>query len=1502
MAPLGLIGYLGVSYVVDCLDVLSAPGTPIRFEYKSGANQNVAISADSYTFDWRVGELIVNRPKVVREDGSVVLAIDHIDVSNLKPTWGAQQVVRARARHMTLSVARLRSGRFDFQDLLPKSDNKPGTIPFELHLTDARIWFEDQTSAKPWQRRAAVRNLSVAGIGDDWVASADATVEGVGSAEVKLSSIAKLGIQVDTLPTRLILTDLIHHAQEIPEANKFPEFKRLKLRSLTVEGPTRLWIPKDGSPVGLAQVVASAKGLDYAGYAVDTAQFRGAVTAEGFQGQVLASAGSNTASYQGSGSWTDGFKLGGSVRAQSPSHTALPRWVATLLPKETSFRNAHFEGWIAVDPKRFSVDGAATAQTLGYQKESATDASTRLHVDAQNVRVDVIHAKVENTPVSGLITLDTATGRLEGALPPTHVNLRILTKRFPQLKGLDGTALLAAKVSGSTKEPEVRLSIQGKGKYLLPTHRNLQVNAFDAVATYREGKLVISRGFVTSPDGLALVSGYAHPDGTLALQLSGRGLRLHLVDEGLDGTANVRAMIRGSVKAPLITGRAEAYNAMVGGQNVSAVAADFVSNLKGARLTSLNAYQGAAHLEGVAGIDFKSQRITGNLGVEGAQLEVMLGEGYAGSLEAKNVKLGGTISQPTFEAIVLGNDLVAQGQKIDSLEAKAYKKGDLIVLHDSKATAAGGTIDLSGTYDVAKSTGQFVAKAAGMSLKKVAASLERYATVEGTADGTATVSLRPGGGFTVSGTGSVDSVKVNSTLVGSGTWDASYDGTKAKGSLDVGQLDRYISLQNASFDPNTKELTGHVDLFKNELADIIAAALPSLPSLDHETSRLLGKVTGEVSSSINLGGTLDHPQFEATSTQAANLSYGSLSFGNVDASLKMANNKWSLKNLSVDGPTGKLVANGSYDQEGDVDLSADVTRLDLGSLAVLFPHLATVGGQVDLSVAVTGPAKSPQLRASAEADGLLLKQGDTNRDHALRVILDSISVSETRDGAGGIEASGIYYYRGFQGAIDAHAPLVYPFKVPEDGAISARATVKERELSEIATMTGVIDPAKTSGTVQGEVTASGTLKDLSISGAVDLNAKHIAFLGGVGMIKSVDTDLDNVSAKVSVGNGKLVVSGSAASSRGGSITADLSTDVEPLTDLTATQDLARSIMSRTLAGSIAINGFRVRQGFPANTFVDSAIKGNIGISGTIKSPLVSGDLSLFDFNTVLPPFEPSKDPSPQPGIDPMFNLRVGLGNPARLRSSTADLMISGDGTIQGSLTKPNLNFDMSVERGTIRLPAATVRIEQGGTVDISYASTGDQAVAAIPINLEGRTALTATGLQGYPERYDITIAVTGDMMKDNGLNLVASSDPPDLSQDRILALLGQIDVFSSLGAGKKDEAATRFQNAVLGYAVPTMFDTVGSKLAEALKLEYLTVEYNQFNETSVVFSKALSNEIYFTGSRQLTPPPPGFVAPYDVRLYYRPRRVKALGRHTTFSFGADQDRAWKVSMEYGFRF
>ncbi|MER3496472.1 MAG: hypothetical protein C4320_06620, partial [Armatimonadota bacterium] len=221
-------------------------------------------------------------------------------------------------------------------------------------------------------------------------------------------------------------------------------------------------------------------------------------------------------------------------------------------------------------------------------------------------------------------------------------------------------------------------------------------------------------------------------------------------------------------------------------------------------------------------------------------------------------------------------------------------------------------------------------------------------------------------------------------------------------------------------------------------------------------------------------------------------------------------------------------------------------------------------------------------------------------------------------------------------------------------------------------------------------------------------------------------------------------------------------------------------------------------------------------------------------------------------------------------------------------------------------PGGSLAFRYDGAVAERNAGTG----ARLDTALTGRTQITAlrggaTTAGSGPaetERYDITLDVKGDLLATNGLQLNARSDPPDLSQDRILRLLGQTDIVTGF-LNTRDQRAleTQLRSALTGIAVPSFFSGFTDAIARELGFDYLTVDYNAYDQASLTFARTLGRGLTLSGRRQVSPPQPGLPQRYDVRLSYRPGRGGGYLRSIAVSIGSDELRPYKLSLDYGVR-
>jgi len=1517
-APVAVIAIWGGNYLLDCVRLLEAPGVPIELVYKTRGG-SARLRAESYVLDWRRGTLRLDQPKLQDPKGGILAQLDHLVITGLRPEFGGQQVVRATARGLDARLVRLKSGRFEFEDFLPERKGPPGTIPFEIDLTDARVRLVDLAGPRRWEQLVTTNVVKVSGLGDDWVAASRVDARGIGVFPLRVQNVANFGLQIATVARDAELAPTIAHFVQTPPL-RGTAAADFRARSLRVSGPVRVFLPQSRAAQAETRLVARGEGVSYREYAADAVRFDGLVTSTGASGKVDARVGSNRGRFDGSATWNGPLTAGGQLAASTPGRDALPAWVRRLVPAELDYRGATFRGWVAYSENGcYRVSGRTAAASARYRDESIQNASADVSARPDGILLTSLKGTYSGQPIAGNLAYGPKSGTLAGGFSAGRVQLDRVAARLG-LRGLMGTGELRATLAGTLERPDVAFSTRGQATYQYGGRR-FDLGRFEADGRFRNNTVALQRGLLDGPSGLVSASGSVGTEGAVGVDVVMRNFALGTLDPRVAGRANGVARLAGTLDQPRASGYLEAYNVVYQDQLLPFAAADFRVDRGLVALTDIRAVQGPTDIAGRATLRLTDRSLNGSFRARGIQPANFLGEEFAGVFDVPNLTVTGNLSRPVVQASLQGRNVVAQGVKLDSLEARVTARGDAITVNSAVARAAGGTVTASGNFDVSDKTGTLTLSGNDLQLDTVVPKLTSLVTVDGTLSGQVRARFANARLRAATGQGRIADAAVNGTLLGDGQWQVSTIGGRINGDLQIGSLDRYVQIQNAQYDPSTLAIAGDVTLLNVQLGDFTTITLPYLQNLSVDARDALRNLQGTLNLDASITGTTRSPGFDVRTFQASNLQYRERPIGNLETSLALRDRRWELRSLNLNGPLGNVTASGVVDERGETNLTGEVSGVPLVALSQLDPRLSIgspTGTLSSFAFVAQGPTSSPRVRASLNLDYLYgqaalpdetEQQRQDRLSRGLSVFLDTIEISETRQGVGGISIVGGYNYRGFTGAITAQAPLEYPLRVPNDGRAQARVTLRERQLEEIAPLLGGFDPKRTRGTVGGELTAQLINDRLQVGGNVSLVAPEIGFSSTTldprnpgGPLVRVEDSLRNVNAAVRLEGDTVSLEANGDSSRGGRVNVNARTRIQEAPRFLANvrEQGLQALLDNPVSGGAVLDQFAVRLGFPANGFFQGTASGTVALSGTFSKPRISGELGLAKVDSTLASFETRAGGSNAPRINPTFDLKANLTTPARLRSTAADLTLTGSGSLTGSLALPNARADLEVERGTIRLPGGTVRLEQGGAVAVSYRTTPTDAVAAVDVDLIGRTALTARRFGETYERYDITIGVRGDLLKEKGLNLTASSEPSDLSQDRILALLGQTDLLQSIGRG--GDAERQIRDALAGYALPLFLDPVTSRLASGLGLEYLSFEYNAFEQASLAFAKVLGGGFTLQGRRQIGQAPPGFREVFDLRLVYRPRRARGILERFSFSVGADQDRPWKAALEYGTRF
>jgi hypothetical protein len=1505
VVPPTLILWWGGTYVLDAGRLLLAPGVPVAFEYKS-PDGLVKLRTESYRIDPNSRTIAVRNVTAKRPIGPVLASVQRIDVGGLDP-FNLKPI--ALVSGVRAHLERDEKG-FDLARLIPKQEGPPSKIPYSVTVRDVRVIYVDRTFKRPIVQEAVMDRMVADGVGDDRRYAGAVSLPGVGEAVFRAQQLPNVGVTIDVRSEALRLQ---RFAPMI--------LPGVSVKSLVAKGPLRFDLPiKQGVKVA-AILHAEAQDFRYKQYALDSAVFEGKVSPGGGQGTVVARVGDVRARFEGAATREQGA---GQVVATVPSPASLPSWVRKYIPAKVGFRDARYDGWVAWKGTQAQVSGEGQAAHVSYGADSVDAIKSEVAYGPSGVTLRNLTALWQGTPVAGDVFFDPKSRALQAAAVAPKVQLAALSRRFGGPKDLSGFVGGTALVTGTTDRPNVEGSVAGRVAL-----QGRSLGDVEARGAWLGGAARIDRLKVSGPLGAIVAGGTVRPDGTLALKAEARGIRIERIVPDARGIVSANLNVGGTLRDPRATGRLEAYRLAYSDQRLPAAVVDVAADRRSIRLTGLNAIRGTTRLRGQVqtalvgrGVllqDPKTWPLSGRLALSGVQANEIPGADalgdIAGLLSIPRADLSGRLGNPVLNAGIEGDGLIVRGVRMESLRAQARIDRGGAKLSNLEAIAAGGRVAGSGAFSFSDKSGAVDLQIANLQLSRLLTDVSEDVQVDGTLSAPRVHLAFASGRLQGSSEGTLTGVKVNGVLAGDGNWSLDAKGDTVVAEASVGRLDPTLRALDANATYKIKEgtLDGEVQAKDVPIQAVVAAATSGRSLSEDEATRLAtirGDFSGTVALSRAKGGeiSLNATDLSAAAIRYLDIDYGTLTVG----SLARKGGRWTLADTALRGAAGNFTLGGWFEESGAIDATATGDAVRLAAFSPFVPDLAQVVGTGRFALTATGMVDRPIVTGSGGVDGLFAASG---RD-PMSVSIDKLDV---RDGNSTV-AGMVRYGERFGGLFSLDTNWAY--RQPIDTAslmakldlgtltqVDPAATkptfrIDPVDIEDVPGLNAYLDRGRTKGTLSGSVAVAGTFGHPKLSGGANLLADSIGIVlpGSAGSpIRRIDDPIRDVKIGVAFDEKNApILTGSARFERGGTVAlrgslADTGNDA--LETLRATRDWK----GLPVTGSVEVTPATIRQTIAGAT-TTATIEGKANVSGKAVTPKISGAFVLSNVDMNLPSVETGPGSSAVLLFDPSFDLTFALAEAGRFRTATADLYLTGDGSLKGPLSNPVAHADFVTDRGSIRLPGGVVRIQKGGQISFAYRQPlSGGTPASADIDLQGRSQVTLSRPGQGTQRYDITLDMQGDLLRENGLKFDATSDPGDLNRDEILNALGRTDLISSISAGGSSTEAN-VRNALVGFALPGLLDNFTGGVARTLGLEYLNLEYNEFDKATVAFGSALGPDFSFSGRQQVGTPTPGYRSIYDLRLSYNPRRLLPKLSRLSFTVGVDQDRPWKVSVEYGTRF
>ncbi len=1466
----------GLIYLIDAAQLLLAPGVGLRYKYPAEGG-TYTLETDSYAiFPWD-SRAAITGAQLKNPKGEIEARVERIQVDwsrglpKVRATEGFVQIDRTGA--MDFSLARA---------LPPKKDDEPPSGGAEVVAERIELRYRDLTKAPALNEKILVQNARVAvADGAGQVRTDLALRYGPIEAEAEWNTAGEWSGEA-TWPSQE-QEYLWPHARRWIPSEILTQLRGLQSSGLRTGGDFQI----QGSPKGVgywqSTLEVDGKGVGFPGWA-RRADLRGPVglTPTLATLDLRARDGGLNASFVGILDWSQTFLAEGRIQAEARSTRDLPPFLSKALPPELKAQGNRFSGTLLFRDGRYEVGGKLDARQLSYGDVSGQRLAGQVRFTDQGFVLAGVKGQYDRVPVTGGFSYRYRGGQLSGfARTASSVDLARFGKQLGY-SDLRGSARLEAVVGGTAKRPQGAFRAEGR----LGVDR-IDFDRFQASARLDGDRLTIDRFQGTGREGDLLAVGKIDLGRqTLDIGLQAEDLDLGVWADGVEGAGDVSGRLMGGFRSLAFQGRGISVGPKYGDYQ-----ADFLStgiDWRGdtLRLSDLRARANRGVLGGELALDLSSQVLSGKLTEATLPIhEIRPDSPVVGIFTLESSRLSGTLEAPIFEATFTSPAFALRDLAVSDARIQVKADREKLTLSSAELSFDEGLAELSGEYIWKDRTGEasFRLEDAGLAALKLPSQVGQ-----------------PGG--RISGEGQVkfddkgltyaeielepEQIVIGETTFGSGVVLARFEDRVWTGSAEIGSLGGFFIGRGLRYELDTQKIGGRVETFGLALESFASSSLIRQLDLDEETQNLIAGVQGELKSAFELGGDIKKPTVIADLIQIDRFRLADQELGQIKARGSFETTSWDLVSFDWRFPGGALLAKAKQNEVGGLSGDVRLENLDLRALSRInpaWPSLPATGGA---DLVLSGTVDNPVVRGTTNP----ILFGD-DPDNPLAVIrVDDILYQNKK-----LEATGLFTAMGFQGTLRADVPLSSLLEsTAQTPLYTVTATLEDSELADLFVSPQSGQERLITGRLTGSISATGTQGDFRLGGRMSLRDGKVASSGVTTGLEGItgDLTLDGDRARLLVdGRGTL----------GGEVQGDLTVD---LAEYLGTEFSLPTWLSQSgVRGSVLVTGFAFAENEkdPNRRIVGQVDLARAEIRGSLAQPRISGGVQLSGVSAALPSGE--SEPTTFEGlINPIFeNIAITHQGPAYVSNPSLNLALNGQGLLSGDLKAPRLEAGLAVESGTFSLPSAKIRLEEGGRMNFRYDGARQfQDQARLDLDLRGTTQVTALKNGQTPDRYDIDLEITGNLLQEGGLNLNATSDPPDLSRDEILALLGQTGLIQDLARGVTANDQDALRNTAYQLAVPNLTQGLTQSVASAFKIDFLGIDYNVFEGATFTASDTIARGLTVTVRRQLIAEPDRRALQEFLLTWRVPSRDPFLSR-LRLGIGVTQDVPWKISLGYSQR-
>ena len=975
--------------------------------------------------------------------------------------------------------------------------------------------------------------------------------------------------------------------------------------------------------------------------------------------------------------------------------------------------------------------------------------------------------------------------------------------------------------------------------------------------------------------GLIAVSGKIGHKGELKLNASGVDINLAKAMKPskkaqVVGRGSFSGQVTGTLTSPVFTGEVGGSKVMCSGVEMQRIAGKVIASRDKIVLEDVtgHCYTGSVSISGEVRSPLQ-RRPTVNLTIDADSLDisscapdVLPQEG----LLSGEILVAGELRDPTAQANLRVDGGSWRGIAVDALEAHATYGTGTLTVHSLSARSGESSIIAEGSVS-ADNIINMTVRSEGLALEKLSDLFDPYVTASGNAavSGSVTGTLdAPIGEIAFDAQDPTVNTRKFSRLSARLGWR---DGVFSLYDLVLADANSEYSVPKMTYDPNSRKLAFDCRA-SNASAGKLLSMMESSPALKGESVQakkasdffariarpFTGMLNGGVSGSIQFKETQATPDITADVAMSG-MKLGLNTFDSVRVRGSWKGDEVKLESLDAREADMTIAAHGSVGPQDALDLRIEGQDLDVTTLCRWLGYPHNFSGKADVTLVASGTKHAP----TSDIDISIANPtfGGARFDGLKSHLIVTEASGEQEDGA-----TAKLSINEFALALGDRSLKVYgymplnlaDFTVPSKSPFLIQCNLDSDSLAILSKFSGIAMQTGPSGSLEGEIKFGGTVESPKLEG-------NLAWTDGQVQIPRLNSPMQGITARLSLLGDKVSIQElTGRSSEGGEFV---------VTGGVSLAEMKPSLDLEIVPTRLGLSGRNISNLYGEDVRVK--LNGQVKVIGPCCTPLVAGSLDVPEGSVALP----SKPVKPSPTVwtselDPRFELKAVLGSAVRFGAARFKSPVAGTLDIAGSLRKPVVDGTLDVSGGTIIFPMRRFKMLPGSSIALRTGSKG----IGVQVDVTAQTRMSAYSEIGRRRMYSITMMAQGPLDK---LSPDFSSSPPDLSEERIVALLaGQGELETLLASGNGRDFGQSISQIFSTALMPSVFEPIEESF-ESLGFEEFGLDVGYGEPVQLTIGKRLFGNVHLDYSAAFGARQDYSDSDRQLRLYYRTKRGLEFG-------------------------